>query len=200
MPHISLKFKFSVIDKWQWHSVPGTIISHFLLKMGSGCFWKSLGPNCTTACVLFKSPKLKVIHQKLVPKPHNYQMLIFCSEEDSRNTFWTTHNSGSLWKNLCYRSKSLPLRKRYSQVCKMLSLVFLNVALAEHKTGFILLLFEQKSLKIELNWYCELIIEHGINDTHKACFQCRKKETISPFTSSTQSAFSAYWAQHFDFQ
>lgn len=144
MPHISWKIKLPVIDKWQWQSVPGTIISHPLLKRVSGCFWKYFAPNCTTEYVLFKNPKLKNIQQKLVTTPHNYEMLIFCSEEGGRNTFWTTHNSGSLWKNLCYRSKSLRLRKRYSQVCKMLSLVFLSVALAEHKTASILLLFDQK--------------------------------------------------------
>lgn len=103
--------------------------------------------NSTTAHVLFKSPKLKDIHQKLVNTPHNYEMLMFCSE-DGRNIFRTTQNSCSLWKNLCYRSKSLSLRKRYSKVYKMLSNNFKN-----HK-------------EIELNWYCELKIEHVGNDTH----------------------------------
>lgn len=154
MPHISLKVKFSVIDKWQWCSVPGSTINHLLLKMVSGCFWKYLGLNCTTPCVLFKSPQLKDIHQKLVTTPHNYEMLIFCSEEDGRNIFWTTHNSGSLWKNPCYRTKSLLLRKRYSKAHKMLSLAFLNALSA----GFPPLLSTTLSL-----FYYHLIKSHQKN-------------------------------------
>lgn len=91
------------------------------------CLWL----KCTTACVFLKS-HLKDIRQKLVSALHNYEMLIFYSEEDSTKNLL---KDLQLWfslekKNYVIWISPSRLERGMIKSINKPPLVFLNVSLA----------------------------------------------------------------------